>query len=161
MTAPREITGRFVLLCFVGFFAVVFAVNAVMLRAATSTFGGLETASAYRAGLAFNNEIAAARAQDRLHWNVEARVGRDRAGFAAIAIAVRDESGRAPAGLVLDARLAHPSDARLDQVLEVSGKASTGFSAVGPATGGQWVLVIEMSREGERVFRSRNRVMLP
>ena len=52
----RELTGKHVLFCLVGFFAVVFAVNAVMMRAATSTFGGVETASSYKAGLMFEQD---------------------------------------------------------------------------------------------------------
>lgn len=161
MTRPREITGRFVLFCFLGFFGVVFAMNAIMLRAATSTFGGVETQSSYRAGLAFPNEIAAARAQDALHWRVDARLARDPSGLAAIAVNVRDDKGRAPPGLALQARLAHPSDARLDQTLAVAGTSSSGFTATADAQAGQWVLVIDVMREGERVFRSRNRVTLP
>ena len=52
---PRELTGRHVLLWIVGFFAVIFAVNGILVRAATSTFGGLETQSSYKAGLMFED----------------------------------------------------------------------------------------------------------
>ena len=41
--------------------------NVVMIRAAISTFGGVETAKPYQAGLAFKREIAAARAQEARH----------------------------------------------------------------------------------------------
>ena len=64
---PRELTGRHVLLWIVGFFAVVFAVNGVLVRAATSTFGGLETQSSYKAGLMFEQEVAKAERQDELN----------------------------------------------------------------------------------------------
>jgi nitrogen fixation protein FixH len=161
MPRPREITGRFVLFCFLGFFGVVFAVNAVMLRLATSTFGGVETQSSYKAGLAFKNEIAAARAQDALHWSVDATVKRDRTGTALVDIAIRDERGRAPERIAVDARLTHPMDARLDHPLDVTGSASAGFSGRAAAGAGQWTLVVEVTREGERVFRSRNRIVLP
>ena len=60
---PRELTGRAVLFWLVGFFALVFGVNAVMVKAATSTFGGVETTSSYKAGLKFKDEIAAAERQ--------------------------------------------------------------------------------------------------
>ena len=50
---PCELTGKHVLLCLLGFFGVVFAVNAVLVKAATSTFGGVETSSSYKAGLMF------------------------------------------------------------------------------------------------------------
>ena len=39
------------LFCLIGFFAVVAGVNAIMIRAAVSTFSGVETASARRAAL--------------------------------------------------------------------------------------------------------------
>ena len=53
-----------VLICLVAFFAVVAGVNGIMIRAAVSTFGGVETGNAYQAGLAFAQEIAAVEAQD-------------------------------------------------------------------------------------------------
>ena len=86
---PRELTGRAVLACLVAFFAVVAAVNAVMIRVAVSTFGGVETANSYQAGLAFAREIAAVEAQDALHWQVRARVVAD-AGATAVEVAVAD-----------------------------------------------------------------------
>ena len=83
--ATRQVTGRMVLVCLVAFFAVVAGVNAIMIRAAVSTFGGVETESAYQAGLAFAREIAAVEAQDALHWQVRAKVS---------AAARRDASSR-------------------------------------------------------------------
>ena len=46
----RPLTGRTVLICLIAFFAVVAIVNGIMIRAAISTFGGVETGSAYQAG---------------------------------------------------------------------------------------------------------------
>src|SRR3974377_2480042 len=74
---PRELSGRAVLLCLLSFFAVVMGVNAVMIGAAVSTFGGVETENSSQAGLAFVEAIAAARAQDALHWHVAAKVARN------------------------------------------------------------------------------------
>ena len=50
--------------------------NAVLIRLAVSTFGGVETENAYQAGLNFSREIAAAEVQDALHWQVKATVSR-------------------------------------------------------------------------------------
>src|SRR3954468_20640724 len=55
---PKQVTGRIVFSCFASFFAVVAAVNAVMVWAAVRTFGGVETESSYQAGLAFAREAA-------------------------------------------------------------------------------------------------------
>ena len=67
---PRELTGRHVLLWLVGFFGFIFVVNGVMIHAATSTFGGLETQSSYKAGLRFKSEVARAARQQALGWQV-------------------------------------------------------------------------------------------
>ena len=77
---PRELTGKHVLICFVAFFGIVFAVNAVMVKAAMSTFGGVQTTSSYKAGLMFGQDVAQAEQQDALHWRVSGKLARDGAG---------------------------------------------------------------------------------
>jgi nitrogen fixation protein FixH len=157
---PRELTGRTVLICLLAFFGVVFAVNAVMVRAATSTFGGVEAESAYRAGLLFEREIAAARAQDRLRWQVDGRLASAAPGRVAVDISVRDPSGLAPSGIALTARLAHPGDARHDAAFALTPAGAGRFRGVAEAERGQWTLVITINRGGERVYLSRSRVTL-
>ena len=56
----RPLTGRTVLICLIAFFAVISIVNGIMIRAAISTFGGVETGSAFQAGQAFKHDIEAA-----------------------------------------------------------------------------------------------------
>ena len=157
---PREFTGRHVLLWLVGFFVVVFAVNAVLVRAAISTFGGVETASSYRAGLQFEHEVAVAERQDALHWQVSGKLRRDGAGQAVLDITARDARGAALAGLTADARLAHPADERLDRVIAVRTVAAGVFHGQAAAQPGQWDLIVDLYRGGERVFRSQSRVTL-
>ena len=90
---PRELTGRAVLLWLLGFFGVVFAVNAVMVKAATSTFGGVETMSSYKAGLQFKDEEAKAERQDELRWHIDGTIVRDRFGEAVLDLVARDTKG--------------------------------------------------------------------
>src|SRR5262245_65523050 len=94
---PRKVTGRMVLICLVAFFAVVTGVNAIMIAAAVSTFGGLETESAYQAGLAFARDRAAAAAQDSLHWQVKAKVS-SVAGAPLVGVVGEDAADGAPGG---------------------------------------------------------------
>jgi nitrogen fixation protein FixH len=156
---PREVTGRTVLYCFLGFFGVVAAMNAVLVRAAVSTFGGVETQNAYQAGLNFSREIAAADAQEALHWQVKATVsgGPD---ATAVEIVARDAQGRPIAGLDASAQLVHPTDRRFDVAVPLDERASGTFGGHGAAVHGNWMLVIDLSRDGARMFRSRNRVFL-
>jgi len=158
--ASRELTGRTVLICLVGFFAVVGAVNAVMVGAAISTFAGLESDSPYQAGLAFDEEIAAARAQRALHWQVQAEVARTDAGETMIEISARDAAGAPLPGLSATASLVHPTDRRLDRDLAMTPDGPGRFRGLTGTAVGQWDVVIELSRDGARKFRSKNRVVL-
>src|SRR5262245_38929521 len=105
----KEVTGRMVFICLVAFFTVIAGVNAVMIGAAVSTFGGVETDSAYRAGLAFARETATVQTQDELHWNVRARVTRE-GDATMIEVVARDSSDRPVSNLEATAQLAHPTD---------------------------------------------------
>ena len=58
----------------VAFFGVVIGVNGLMAHEALSTFGGVETDSAYQAGQMFERDVAMAKAQDARHWQVDAKV---------------------------------------------------------------------------------------
>lgn len=156
----KQLTGRTVLCCFLGFFGIIVAMNAVLIRAATTTFGGVETPSAYKVGLAFNREIAAARAQEARHWTVDAKVTRKPQGDAVVSVNVRDRNGTPPDSITLAAKVAHPADTRRDQTLAMRQIAPGSFDGAVRAEPGQWDLVIDISRGGERLFRSKSRVTL-
>ena len=122
-------TGKHVLFCLLGFFGVVFAVNAVLVKAAISTFGGVETTSSYKAGLMFEQEVARAGQQDALHWQVDGKLARDRAGDAVLDISARDAKGAPLAGITARARLAHPADERLDHAIALERITPGAFTA--------------------------------
>jgi len=157
--SPRPLTGRMVLFYLLAFFSVVFAVNIVMARIAVSSFSGVETESAYKAGLTFKNDVAAAHAQDARHWAVEATLQKGGAATR-IAISARDAESRAIAGLVPEIRLAHPTDRRRDVMLEAIEVAPGQFECETPLHQGQWDLVISLKRAEDTVFRSKSRIAL-
>ena len=156
----RELTGRMVLLCLVAFFAVVGGVNAVMVMAAVSTFGGVETRNAYAAGLAFASEEAAAQAQEDRHWRVSATLRHLPDGATAVELAARDKADRPLAGLDATVSLIHPTDRRLDHPVALRTAGFGRYAGSSTPAPGQWDLVIELSRDGKRVFRSKQRVSL-
>jgi len=148
-----------VFICLVAFFGVVAGANAIMVRAAVSTFGGVETESAYQAGLAFAREAAAIEAQDAMHWQVRAKISAA-PGAALVEISVRDASDRPLAGLEASARLVHPTDKRLDEAVVLDESMTGVFRGRVEPVVGHRTLVTELSRGGTVVFRSRNRVFL-
>jgi nitrogen fixation protein FixH len=156
----RILTGRHVLQWLVAFFGIVFAVNGVLVRAAISTFGGVETLSSYRAGLQFEQEVGLVQRQDALHWQVTGKLARDSAGVAVLDVTARDAQGAPLSGLTADARLAHPADDRFDSVIAVRSVAGGVFHGAAEAQPGQWELIVELYRGDQRVFRSRSRVSL-
>lgn len=157
---PKEVTGRTVLFCVVAFFGVVALVNGIMMRLAISTFGGLETESSYKAGLAFAREIAASEAQTQRHWSVTGKLGHLIDGQVRLEITARDAGGRPLVGYEAVARLSHPTDRRLDHELVLSSTGAGRYSGKADAAPGQWDLVIELMRDDERMFRSVERIVL-
>lgn len=157
---PRELTGRAVLFWILGFFGLVFAVNGVLVQAATSTFGGLETSSSYKAGLKFKEEMDSAERQAALGWHVDGKLTRDKTGEAMLDVSVRDAKGQPVSGLSGTARLAHPATSRLDHEVALSALGAGALHGAVTAPAGQWELIIDLDRGGDRVFRSRSRVTL-
>jgi nitrogen fixation protein FixH len=160
-SAARPITGRFVLIAVVSFFAVVISVNMVMMRLAISTLPGIEVDSAYSAGLAYQKEIQTAYRQNKRGWKVDAHIERQSDGTAQLNVGAKTPDGSPLAGLSVFGRLERPADRSADQAFEMA--ESGGGSYRGMAHGvaaGQWDLVIEADRDGERLFLSRNRVVL-
>lgn len=158
-TVSRPLTGRTVLLYLIGFFGVILAMNLVLVRVATSSFGGVETGNAYEAGRTFKNAIAAAHAQDARQWSVEAHI--DRHGDdSLVTIRAQDAQGNPLTNLRATAVLSHPADKRRDTALELVEVEPGHFRARTTASEGQWYLIIDFEREGEKVFRSKSRIML-
>jgi nitrogen fixation protein FixH len=156
----RPLTGRTVFLCLLGFFGVVAAVNGVLVRAATSTFGGIETENAYKAGLNFGRDIAAARAQDALHWHVDGKVALDASGTATTELTINDENGQPVNSIEVTGQLLHPTDRKLDHTFAMVQTGLGHFRGTAAAAPGQWDFVISIDRNSERAFQSRTRVLL-
>src|SRR5215813_8041157 len=116
----RPITGRFVLIAVVSFFAVVIGVNMVMMRLAIATLPGTEVDSAYSASLAYQKEIQAAQQQNKRDWKVDAHVERQADGSAWLNVNARAQDDAPIAGLSVFGRLERPTDRRADQAFEMT-----------------------------------------
>lgn len=156
----RKLTGRVVLAIVTTFFLTIIGVNLTMILLAVRTLPGTEVESAYRASLAYGDEIRAARDQDARRWQVSARVTRQGDG-AEVAIEVRDNRGAAISDAEFVGRLERPADKRNDQNLEIVSSGNGSFRGTAShVASGQWDLVIEGVEMGRRVFASRNRIVL-
>jgi nitrogen fixation protein FixH len=158
---PRPLTGRMVLFYLVAFFGTVIGVNTAMMKFAIDTLSGTEVDSAYRASLAYEGEIAAARDQNRRNWKVDAHIERRADGVTMVRLDARDANGAPLSGLKFSGRLERPTDQRVDRAVELA-ESSIGIyrGSAADVLPGQWDLVIEGEARGARLFLSRNRVVL-
>lgn len=159
--APKPLTGTKVLLMLIAFFGVVIGVNVTMMKLAIATLPGTDVDSPYAAGLTYEKEIAAAHDQAARKWQVAARIERSGEGGVMVQIEARDAGGRPVTGLKFSGRLERPTDKRADLAVGLAeigiGVYRGSAAAVAP---GQWELVLEGDARGERMFMSRNRVIL-
>src|SRR3954453_12256054 len=155
------LTGRKVFLMVVAFFGVVIGVNLTMMRLAIQTLPGTEVDSAYGASLAYENEIVAAHDQNLRNWHIDAQVQRSSEGRAMLQVQARDSGGQAGSGLKFVGRFEAPNNSRADQVVTL---AETGIGIYSGTAAlilsGQWDLVLQADRADQRMFLSRNRVLL-
>ena len=158
---PKPLTGRKVLFMLIAFFGVILGVNLVMMRLAVQTLPGTEVDSAYSASLAYEKEIAAARDQNARNWTVDAHVERSGQGGATLRVEARDNTGRPRSGLKFQGRFERPTDRRADLPVVLAETGIGIYRGSAPAiAAGQWDLVLEGVAAGQRMFLSKNRVLL-
>ena len=85
-----RLTGRFVLVAIISFFVVVMGVNGIMAYLAVETFSGVQSEKPYENGLAFNRDIARARAQYAQGWSVNETISRSPSGAVSIDDGISD-----------------------------------------------------------------------
>ena len=137
-----------VLYLLLGFFGMIFVVNVVLVDAAISTFGGVETPSPYKAGLAFEQEVAAAGgAAGRAALAGERHARARRRGRRG---ARRDRARRARRAALRSRPPRHvwciPPTTQLDRVVAVRRVAEGVFHGAAAALPGQWDLIVDLYR---------------
>lgn len=143
----RPFTGKHITLILVGFFGVVIAVNVLMARLATSTFGGVVVENSYVASQHFNGWLKEASAEQALGWKGE--VSRDAQGRAAIVL--RDSNGKAITAAKVTAIAEHPLGRRPETNLVLHEVAPGTYAA--PLATGRWRLRVKVEAEG-KVWRT-------
>ncbi len=159
---PRQITGRMVLFCLLGFFGVVASVNAVMIYVALDTFPGLEVDSSYKVSQRYNKEIAKAKAQAALNWSVDAAIERNGDGSAHIRVVATDKTGAPITGEMVSVKLHRPTITTADQDILLSERTAGEYVANTTDVGaGNWNVVVEISERSDEefpIFRSKNKI---
>jgi nitrogen fixation protein FixH len=158
---PKAITGKTVLLWLAGFFGVIFLTNGIFLYYAVGTFPGVAVESSYEAGQAYNQEIAAAKAQEQLNWNISSELTRQPDGSGKLLVLAKDAADAPLYGMSVEATLKHPAqvNADLSLILTADGRGRY-VSEVEALPAGNWTLLLEVIENGERKFKSENRIFI-
>ncbi len=160
--AERKITGRTVLFWMIGFFTVIFIANAIFLHLALSSFPGVVTETAYEDGLAYNDAIAASRAQAARDWSVSGALERAGETAARVEVVARDAGDAPLSGLAVTATLRRPASPEAPLVVVLQEGESGRYQAmVKDLAAGNWILDLEaLGGQDGAAFKSRNRLYL-
>lgn len=144
---------------------VVIAVNGVLVYFALGSWTGISTEDAYRKGLAYNQALAAARAQDQRGWSAEvafegtAGDGERRAGR--LTVAFIDREGNPLEDLRVTAALLRPTHEGYDLHVALTQQGSGVYveDVILPLPG-QWDARIEAHRRDD-AFVAKYRLHVP
>lgn len=151
-SVQKEIKGGHVLAMLIAFFGVIFGVNFVMAYLANSTWSGLVVENGYVASQNFDKQLAKAKAQEALGWNV---------GFSfdksSVKISFTDAKGAKIDTLNLTGKLQRTVTDKEDQVLTFGWMGSGVYSAPARLAPGLWEVEIDGKGDGvanyHKIFR--------
>jgi len=145
---------------FFAMFAVIIAVNGVMVAFAFGTWTGLETHGAYEKGLAYNKTLEAARRQEALGWTVEIALEPRDADGVWLEVTFRDPDDRPVRLHTVAARLVRPTHSGHDLEVQLArlqaGRYGTEFT---PPLPGQWDIRIKAEHDGG-TYQATRRVII-
>lgn len=153
--------GRWIPWAFVAFFVVVFAANGIMVYLAHDSWTGLQTEDYYEQGVAYNEVLAEARAQEELGWDVDVAFTPIDAARAEVTVAMRDGAGHALTGGSVRARFIRPTQSGFDSEVTLAPLGEGRYRAnVELPLPGQWRLVVIGSHNGAS-YQTVRRVRFP
>ena len=157
--SPRVWTSRTFLFWILGFFAVVFAANAVFLWFAADSWSGLAAEESYRRGIDYNQVLDRATRQNALGWSTEAEFVQLGANSGTLSLALKEASGAAIENRDVQVRVSRPVG------------AGEGFSAALPMTSpgrytakiilptaGQWDVRFEVAKPNGEPYLIETRI---
>ena len=152
---------------FVAGMLVVIAVNITLATLAIDTFPGLESEDTYQKGLAYNDTLAAARAQEARGWRVDVRytprteaIPPSGGHEGELVITLLDKAGEPLRGLEVSAALVRPTREGVDTRVEMEplGFGEYRAEATLPLAG-QWDVRVS-ARRGDEDFQATRRIFV-
>ncbi len=156
MTVPNELNrSRWIPWAFVGAFAVVFAVNMLMIYYAVSTFTGVTVPRSYERGRGYDAVLAEAARQDALGWRAEVTLV-----DGMLTVAATDRDGLPLQGHMLGVLLRPLEGVELPLAFTPRGSGLWTAEA-SPPRPGQWDARLTLFGPDGMPFDIRRRVVMP
>ncbi len=145
---------------FFAMFAVIIAVNGVMVAFAFGTWTGLETHGAYEKGLAYNKTLEAARRRDALGWQVEIALEQRDAEKVWLEVTFRNPDDRPLRLHAVTANLVRPTHSGHDLEVALARLQAGRYGAeLTPPLPGQWDIRVNAEHDGG-TYQATRRVFI-
>jgi len=139
----------------------VIAANGALVYLALESKPALVDAHAFKDGTAYNRDLAAAGAQERLGWTAALQPPGRAEEAAPIAVTIRDRSGAPVTGLAVELSIRRPVGALPDRRLNLTESGPGRYAAaVRLPLAGQWQFDVVARRGGDE-FVYAQRVVIP
>ena len=160
MGEPRVPKSRWIPWLFVGGFLVVFAANGLMITLAFQSWTGLGTESPYERGIHYNDNLAAAREQDRLGWHHDVRIESQAPKLVRLVVALTDDRRQPVFVDTVTAQLIRPTHEGFDFEARLDARGGGRYSATLEfPLSGQWDVQL-LARQGNDSYQARQRVLI-
>ena len=146
-SSPKVLEGRHVLWGLIGFFGVMFIVNAIFVYFALATFSGGDTSDPYRKGLHYNDTLKAQERQTERGWQTEVAYD-DKTRQ--LRLSFLDKTAAPITGLRIGARLSRPATDREDRRIDLAEMSQGVYAATVDLAPGLWVISVASRKGGER-----------
>lgn len=161
MTTLRLITGRHVLIGFLGFFGLIFAVNGALVYFAIDSWPGLDVEGAYERGLNYNDTLDAAERQAKLNWNSRVAIIGRTGEPQTVRVDIADRDGRPVTGLTVAADIRRTTHQGADQRVSLKERGPGIYSAtVNLSLAGIWRIAIEAQSKTGAPYLMAHQIMV-
>lgn len=156
-----RITGWHVLWGMVAFFGMIIVVNFFFIRVALQTHSGTIGPNPYKAGLKYNEQVAAEQRQIASGWQDTIGVAAD---GKSVVVTLTDAAGHGISGLKPVMQFARPATDREDAKLQLADQGNGRYGAALPdGAYGNYIASVEVAdpaKGAEIVYRARKRLVI-
>ncbi len=154
-----KLTGKHVFLMVAGFFLIIFAANALLVYYALDSWSGLETENPYEKGVAYNKEIARARAQAQSGLDVKIKIDPQPDRIIGVTVAALDKASKPLTGKTVKIRLFRPAKEGFDQTPRIYENSPGKYSGQAQLPlPGIWDLMVDITDGDNHLYQTKSRI---